>query len=236
VLSNKGLTHCLLPRTIGLSPTSRYHYRKNLSVRKTLSSYQQIAMAHFDVAKFGPAWAKLLETDRCRALGPGKPDTNLKQKLQRAEVARLFSPAVVRDEEMADLCLAGAWLLADDLDRSHTISQQYETPTGSYWHGIMHRREADFANSKYWFRRVGKHPVFEPLAVAAQQLALQAGPSGTRDKLIAKSEWDPYLFVDLCAACEQGHSMSEAEVLLCREIAQAEWELLFAWCYEQAIE
>jgi hypothetical protein len=50
----------------------------------------------------------------------------------------------------------------DDLDRSHTISQSIETPTGSFWHGILHRREGDFSNSKYWFRRAGKAPFSLP--------------------------------------------------------------------------
>jgi hypothetical protein len=48
---------------------------------------------------------------------------------------------------------AGLWLYVDDLDRSHHVSQSIETPVGSYWHGIMHRREGDFSNAKYWFRR-----------------------------------------------------------------------------------
>ena len=55
------------------------------------------------------------------------------------------------------------WLLAGDLDRSHTLSQQFDSREGSYWHGIMHRREGDFSNAKYWFRRVGDHPVLSRL-------------------------------------------------------------------------
>jgi hypothetical protein len=50
------------------------------------------------------------------------------------------------------LCMSGLWLLAGDLDRSHTISQGIGSAEGSFWHGIMHRREGDFSNSKYWFR------------------------------------------------------------------------------------
>lgn len=48
---------------------------------------------------------------------------------------------------------AAIWLYVDDLDRSHTISQGIPGPVGAYWHGIMHRREGDFWNAKYWFRR-----------------------------------------------------------------------------------
>lgn len=48
---------------------------------------------------------------------------------------------------------AAAWLYLDDLDRSHAISQSIDGPVGAYWHGIMHRREGDFWNSKYWLRQ-----------------------------------------------------------------------------------
>ena len=62
------------------------------------------------------------------------------------------------------LCLSGLWLLAGDLDRSHSISQEISSPDGSFWHGIMHRREGDFGNAKYWFRKVGAHPVLDQLS------------------------------------------------------------------------
>lgn len=55
--------------------------------------------------------------------------------------------------------IAGLWLYVDDLERSHTVSQSVEDATGSYWHGIMHRREGDFGNSRYWHRRAAGHPL-----------------------------------------------------------------------------
>lgn len=57
------------------------------------------------------------------------------------------------------MCESGLWLLAGDLDRSHQISQENHSVLGSFWHGIMHRREGDFGNSKYWFAKVGNHEV-----------------------------------------------------------------------------
>lgn len=62
------------------------------------------------------------------------------------------------------LSASGLWLLIGELDRSHKISQQFESADGSFWHAIMHRREGDYWNSKYWFRRVGDHPVHHSLA------------------------------------------------------------------------
>jgi hypothetical protein len=129
---------------------------------------------------------------------------------------------------MADACRAGLWLWFNFLDESHTISQGLDTAEGSYWHALMHRREPDFSNSKYWFRRVGGHPVFELLQVEAARLAA-AGPSEA-SFLVRQAAWDPFAFVDLCAACHDekapGHD-------LCRRVQRAEWELLFAWCYER---
>lgn len=61
---------------------------------------------------------------------------------------------------------AGLWLYVDELERSHEISQNLPSPLGSLWHAIMHRREGDFSNSKYWYRQAGTHPLpdFDPYA------------------------------------------------------------------------
>jgi hypothetical protein len=143
-----------------------------------------------------------------------------------------FAPQRIVDEDMAQACLAGLWLLHDYLDESHTISQSIETPTGSYWHGIMHRREPDFGNAKYWFRRVGRHPVFEPLGAAARELVEQAPADRATAFLSEQSSWDPFRFVDLCEQALLGRATSGA---LCRQIQRCEWELLFDYSYRQAI-
>lgn len=54
--------------------------------------------------------------------------------------------------------LAGLWLYVGDLDRSHGLSQGLDDSTGAAWHAVMHRREGDHCNSKYWYRRAEGHP------------------------------------------------------------------------------
>jgi hypothetical protein len=114
-------------------------------------------------------------------------------------------------KSQASLCLSGLWLLAGDLDRSHSLSQELPCRDGSFWHGIMHRREGDFGNAKYWFRKVGPHPVFDRL-----------------------SDWgegeyeNPFDFVDECRHAEKNRGGEAYQRCL---LAQwAEWQALMAHC------
>lgn len=174
-------------------------------------------MHAFHPHQYGPVLAPLVGGERCRALDHGSPDPTLRSALQLATLDAAFAHAPLIDRDMAALCIAGMWLVHDFLDESHTISQNVDTPSGSFWHGVMHRREGDFSNAKYWFRRVGQHPVFDKLS--AQTPELSGG-------------FDPCTFVDRCqTAVRSGGADAEA----CCRLQQLEWELLFDFCYRGAV-
>jgi len=111
-----------------------------------------------------------------------------------------------------------------------TSVQDLDTPTGNYWHALLHRREPDFSNSKYWFRRVRTHPVFEALRIETARLATE-GPTEA-GFLARQARWDPFAFVDLCEASYDAKATCHE---LCLQVQRVEWELLFDHCYRRAV-
>jgi hypothetical protein len=177
-----------------------------------------------------PMRTEIWSPDRLMPLGPGTPEEPLRPRLAELSLDALFAPAGVRRPELAQACLAGLWLWYDFLDESHRISQDLAGAEGSYWHALMHRREPDYSNSQYWFRRVGTHPVFAPLADAARKLAPGAPPAARF--LTDQRSWDPFAFV---ALCEKAASEGGALEHLCRQVQKTEWELLFDQCWQRAV-
>jgi hypothetical protein len=196
-------------------------------------------MSAFELQAFGPAFAALLDVDRRRALDSGRPNAAALPELKKlsidsafAHIQSPFGKPQPADAEMGACCLAGIWLLHDYLDESHKISQAIDTSSGSFWHAIMHRREGDFSNAKYWFRHVGQHAVFDSIGQRAGELVAVRGEEAMLKKLITSGTWDPFAFVDLCQAAIGGGKNARD---LCLDIQQAEWELLFEHCYLAAV-
>jgi hypothetical protein len=197
-------------------------------------------MNRFDPNVYGPVFAALLSGDRRRGLGFGRPDPGARSALEALSVQKAFAHAEADsareqpvDAKMAQCCLAAVWLVHDYLDESHEISQRIDTPSGSFWHGILHRREGDYANAKYWFRRVGRHDMLDYIGQRAAELAAIRGDTVAIQKLTASGPFDPLAFVDLCQS--EIRSGSSKHLDLCLDIQQVEWELLFDYCYRAAI-
>lgn len=166
---------------------------------------------------YPPAVAELLVVERLPELGPGTPVAALRDRLAAFDPMRDLG-RTVRDPDMARACRAGLWLAFDFLDESHTISQDIATPTGSFWHAVMHRREPDPANSKYWWRRVGPHPVLAQLAEQAPSFGYNYA--------------NPFAFVDFCERVRGTNTPDEEAA---KRVQLLEWQLLFGHCYRASV-
>jgi hypothetical protein len=179
------------------------------------------------------------EGNRLMPLAPSGPLAGAGlRKLRKNSNLDLFGERVIAAEDFADCVRSALFLYLSDLDRSHAISQNIPTATGSFLHGIMHRQEPDFSNSKYWFRRVGGHEVFLPLREGAlTMLAGKAGESGSaaadlHRQIASLANWDPFWFVDQCEQARRTDGDLDQRL---REIQRIEWQLLFDYCYHKAI-
>lgn len=169
------------------------------------------------------SFLRAIRTDSLPSLGPDSRP-GVKGRGELLELADAFCKANGTEENTRRLLQSAALLWHDDLDGSHEISQDIQTADGSFLHGIMHRREPDNSNAKYWFRRVGDHPSFPAPAVAVRDFAaansqplgesgVVSGESDFVSSLIPKGRWDAFGFVDAChRAMHQADSSPAAAI------------------------
>ncbi|MEO0532071.1 MAG: hypothetical protein AAF266_16075 [Planctomycetota bacterium] len=179
----------------------------------------------FDPAAYGSAFAEVIGSEPVMPLGVGKADAALRSVLEALTVESAFAEATIVDRGSAECCLAGVWLLHGFLDEAHAICQDVPSPAGSYWHGVMHRREGDFGNAAYWFRRAGSLPI-DPL------LASAASASPETIELALGGQWDSAGFVEHVQRARRTQGDLAAS---CLALQRAEWRVLFDWCWREAL-
>jgi len=169
----------------------------------------------FDSDIYSPEVAALLAH---KAGGAARPmelfpsrctDESVRSQLLKADAVALFPNA--RD---ANAALSGLFLYFSCLKEAHELVDNASHADGMYWHAIMHRMEGDGGNSGYWFRHVGRHPVFPALAQEARELGYEKG-----------GDWDPFAFIRYCEM-----SARTKEDDLAKRVQLAEWQLLFRHC------
>lgn len=173
-----------------------------------------------DTSDWPQTLREIVQWDNPPDFGPQKRELQLGQSL---DPTALLPPEVSPNSSAQLACWSAVLLWVDDLDSSHEVSQSMPGREGSYWHGIMHRREPDYSNAKYWFRKVGSHPIHADLT---QWVTAHVACNEVTDELDLKA-WSPDRFVDLCHA--KAASQGEMREAL-KAIAAAEWFLLFNHC------
>jgi len=181
----------------------------------------------FKPENYGNIFWNLIDSGRLNELGPGQPNDRVRNNINSININQAFKPNRITDKNYSNACISGLWLHHDFLNESHKLSQNIPTKSGSFWHGIMHRREGDYWNSKYWFRQVGDHPVLTILQSGVDHFV-----NAYDLPELPQKTWDPFLFIDMVQKYSGTNSDMEK---ICKKIQRLEWQLLFDYCYKQAI-
>jgi hypothetical protein len=166
----------------------------------------------------------LLETSELAELGPAtRPGTLSEGAIAKALRGdpQFITLSTERQAVIHSLLL----LWHDHLDASHSISQGINTADGALIHGMMHRREGDYANAGYWFHRAGEHPSYAELSRRVSNFL------AAQDKKLLKSlrladGWNPLQFVQACAEAATGKNPDEERL---RQIQKIEGEVLLEY-------
>jgi hypothetical protein len=174
---------------------------------------------------------KLGQSGYSQLVVKGDGDTAARDLLESAQPADLLAEPI-RNPDDAAAMMSGLWLYFDWLDQSHHLSQSLENPTGSFWHAIMHRREGDFPNSKYWYARCTTHPTMQTLAANAPRM-INEMPADKSLLRVISTGWNPNALVDLIAEMHQKPDDPRRAAAVA--LQKLEWQLLFEHCTRAAV-
>src|SRR5438132_7754165 len=158
--------------------------------------------------------------DLLQKLHPTEPgDTEALLAVRNATDEALTGGKPVAGRATFPLVRAALLYAFDAIDESHRIVQDAGGDLAAYLHGMIHRREGDFDNARYWFRRSGALPFFDELRRAA---------GGESADVAKQMSWDPYLFTGLCEQEKFGDDSHHDELV---KLQRTEFDVFFDYVW-----
>lgn len=157
-------------------------------------------------------------------LGPGPRAGVLSEKA----LGQAIKPAIEKSGLPAtsrELIRGLLLLWHDHLDAAHGIGQGIESADGSFLHGIVHRREPDFSNAAYWFRRVRGHASYPVIAKRVTDLLTTSDEHPLLAGIVPQGQWDPIAFIRCCERVEVKPA-THPQVDVLRKVQGVEFEVL----------
>lgn len=117
---------------------------------------------------------------------------------------------------------AALLLYHDHHNEAHDLVQDLNDADGTLIHALLHRREPDFWNAKYWFRQVGDHPVYRALTPRLGELDAEGRLRPLIASLTLSGTLDPLAVVDACESAFR-RPASDPHVAFLRRLQEAEF-------------
>jgi hypothetical protein len=166
----------------------------------------------------------IVRTSELPELGPGPRKDVLAVSALQAQLEAFFKKAGLSQDRRVRLG-AAALLYHDHHDAAHDLVQDMTDADGALIHAILHRREPDYWNAKYWYRRIADHPIYRHLAAALTGLSANEVGQALATRLAVTGTVDPFVFVDSCEELARAES-NDPQVAFLRSVQQAEFEAL----------
>ena len=170
------------------------------------------------------AFWSLIATAEPPDLGQG-PRKRVKPCPLLTEELSLYLAGLRINPNRAERLRAATLLYHDHHDEAHDIVQEMTDLDGALIHGILHRREPDYWNAKYWFRRFVAHPAHVALGRRLAALATTPEEGAQARALTLPGAFDPFEFVDACESAAKLPPTDPTTIWL-RRVQHAEFEEL----------
>ena len=158
------------------------------------------------------------------SLGPGPRQNRLNVNDLRTRLTP-FRGTGNGECNQGSLLEAAALLYHDHHDLAHDLVQDLACQEGVLIHAILHRREPDYWNAKYWFRRVTDHPIYRSLTLRLRAIEPCPASEQWMPELLLADSFDPIGMVDACEKVE-GTEEGLPAVAFLRDVQQLEFECL----------
>jgi len=167
----------------------------------------------------------------------GRPNRIAARTLDDTEPMRLFGRPGFADEAMVDAVRGLLYLWNGWPAEAIAHAEKAPPPEACYIRAIAERQAGRADEAKRLFQQIGNHPVYLSLADRAFK-----DLDGTNEPLLVRFQqaielgglWEPYLYVDVFEMARGGKLKEQAEQVV-RTLQCVEFELLFKYCYEQAV-
>lgn len=169
----------------------------------------------------------LITTVEPPELGPG-PRLGVLEAHELVKRLREWGESHEVSPEVFRLLKAIALLYHDQHDQAHDLVQDGSDADTALIHAILHRREPDFWNAKYWFRRVPDHPIYRDMTPHLERLATDDLSRGMVSELTMTGSVDPFRLVDVIESASHART-GGPEAKFLRQVQQSEFEALVAY-------